>query len=153
ALLLVDDLVGPDGAGHLVISLGAGRGAQQVVEQYSLTLAEIPERHARTRVVAGGEVAPLRAGRVVRIRSPDESELIAAQAVEEGARGHRHLPAAARVGRDIPAGPRPGLGRGRARGRPGEAGRAEAERSQTDRACRAPTEETSSAGGAHNGSR
>src|SRR5436190_22938992 len=113
--------------------------------QHTLALAEGAERHPRPGRGRGREVAPPGAGRVAQVGIPGAAKLVRVQTVEEGSRGRRHLPAAARGEGDVAAGPRPGLGRRRPWGRPGDAGQAEAERGQTDRAS---DEEAAPAGGA-----
>jgi len=53
---VVQDLFGPDGAGQLVVALAAGRGAQQVLQQHALALAEVADMHARPGRGSGGKV-------------------------------------------------------------------------------------------------
>src|SRR5260370_29225098 len=126
ALQVVQHLFGAYGAGQLVIALTAGRGAQQLMEQYPLDLAKVAKRYTWPGRSAGREIAPLGAGVVAQVGMLDAGKLVRTQSVEEGAYGDRHLPAAARREGDIAGGPWPGLGRRRRRSRPGSVGHAEA---------------------------
>lgn len=152
-LQAAQDLVCSDRAGQLMVALAARRGSQQVVDQHTLGIAEDAEPEPRPWRGSGRKVAPLRTGLVAQVRVPGGAELALIQAVEERPRGDRHLPAAARGGGNVATSPRPGLRECRPWPRSGEPGHTEAKRGQSDRARRAPAQESSPAGDLCEGSR